>query len=122
MTNTVLISTAFKRDAKPLAKKYKTLKVSIDLLIENLAKDPFLGDAYGHNIFKVRLSGESKGVGKRGGFRVMYYHLNKTSAGIEVLLMSIYDKSARSTIKKIDAIKMLNDILNEHEAAKRAKP
>ena len=89
MTNIVSVSPTFKRDVKPLAKKYNSLKNSIDLLINDLIKNPFLGIAYGNNIFKIRLSDESKGGGKSGGFRVMYYHLNKTENGIEILLMSI---------------------------------
>ncbi|HEY8782991.1 MAG TPA: addiction module toxin RelE [Mucilaginibacter sp.] len=116
MINTVLVSNTFNRDAKPLLKKYKTLKTSIETLIDDLIKDPFLGAAYGNEIFKVRLSDPSKGGGKSGGFRVMYYHLSKTDAGIEILLMFIYDKSEKSTIKKSEAVKRLKDILNEHEA------
>ena len=115
MINHVFISNTFKRDAKPLLKKFKTLKTSIEILIDELIKDPFLGDAYGNEIYKVRLSDPSKGGGKSGGFRVMYYHLTKTEAGIEILLMFIYDKSEKSTIKKAEAIKRLKDILNEHE-------
>ena len=57
---------------------------------------------------------KSKGKGKSGGFRVMYYHLNITSDGIEMLLLNIFDKSETSTIKKIDAIKQLKEILKEY--------
>ncbi|MBE9584344.1 addiction module toxin RelE [Mucilaginibacter sp. JRF] len=116
MNNSVFVSAAFKREVKPLAKKYKSLKESLDKLVKNLTDNPYLGDAYGHDIFKVRLADPSKGVGKRGGFRVMYYHLQKTEDGIQILMMSIYDKSERSTIKKADAIKILDDILKEHNA------
>jgi hypothetical protein len=116
MTNTVSASNTFNRDAKPLLKKYKTLKNSLEKLIDNLIEDPFLGDLYGNDIYKVRLADPSKGGGKSGGFRVMYYHLNKTKTGIEVLLMFIYDKSEKSTIKKTEAVKRLKDILNEHNA------
>lgn len=62
MTNSVSISNTFNRDAKPLLKKFKTLKTSIEKLIDNLIKDPFLGDAYGNDIYKVRLADPSKGV------------------------------------------------------------
>ncbi len=116
MNNTVSASNTFNRDAKPLLKKHKTLKNSLEELISNLTKDPFLGSPYGNDIYKVRLSDPSKGGGKSGGFRVMYYHLNKTKAGIEILLMFIYDKSEKSTIKKDEAVKRLKDMLNEHEA------
>jgi mRNA-degrading endonuclease RelE of RelBE toxin-antitoxin system len=116
MTNTVSASNTFNRDAKPLLKKYKTLRNSLEKLIDNLVEDPFLGIPYGNDIYKVRLADPSKGGGKSGGFRVMYYHLNKTEIGIEVLLMFIYDKSEKSTIKKDEAVKRLKEILNEHNA------
>lgn len=45
----------------------------------------------------------------------MYYHLNKREDGLEVLLMTIFSKSEKSTIKKQDAIKKLKNILIEHE-------
>lgn len=115
MTNTVSVSHAFKREVKPLAKKYLTLRESVDRLIEDLIKDPYLGEDYGHGLFKVRLSDESKGKGKRGGFRVMYYHLNITKDKIDVLLLSIYNKSEQSTIKKSDALKRLKGILDEYK-------
>jgi mRNA-degrading endonuclease RelE of RelBE toxin-antitoxin system len=120
MTNTVSVSHAFKREVKPLAKKYLTLRESIDKLIDDLIINPYLGDQYGQGIFKVRLSDESKGKGKSGGFRVMYYHLNVTQDKIDILLLSIYNKSAQSTIKKADAIKKLREILIEHE--RESKP
>jgi mRNA-degrading endonuclease YafQ of YafQ-DinJ toxin-antitoxin module len=97
MTNIVNVSHAFKRDVKPLAKKHATLRSSIDDLITKLSENAYLGDHYGN-----------------GGFRVMYYHLKKSSEGIEILLIAIYDKSERSTIKKNDAVKKLKEILAEH--------
>ena len=75
MNNTVEVSPEFIRDIKPLAKKYHSLRKSVDNLQKALIDNPFLGDAYGNGVFKVRLADESKGTGKSGGFRVMYYHL-----------------------------------------------
>jgi mRNA-degrading endonuclease YafQ of YafQ-DinJ toxin-antitoxin module len=43
MTNSVTASHTFKREVKPLAKKYHTLKKSVDTLIEELIEDPYLG-------------------------------------------------------------------------------
>src|SRR3569833_2524656 len=112
MTNKVEVSPEFIRDVKPLAKKYHTLKQSLEDLQEKLVKDPYLGDSYGSGIFKTRLSDRSKGGGKSGGFRVLYYHLEKTEDGITILLLHIYNKSELGTIKKIDAMKQLNDIVS----------
>jgi mRNA-degrading endonuclease RelE of RelBE toxin-antitoxin system len=116
MTNIVEVSPEFKRDIKPLAKKYHTLKQSVDDLQKALIKNPELGVSYGNGMFKVRLDDESKGTGKSGGFRVLYYHLEKTTDGTTMLLINIYDKSEIGTIKKKDAIKQLNDIVKEYKA------
>ncbi|MBS1503290.1 MAG: addiction module toxin RelE [Bacteroidetes bacterium] len=118
MTNKVEVSPEFKRDIKPLAKKYHTLKQSIENLAGALIENPFLGVSYGSGMFKVRLSDRSKGSGKSGGFRVLYYHLEKTDDGITILLTHIYDKSEIGTIKKEDAVTELNDIIKEYQARK----
>ena len=44
----------------------------------------------------------------------MYYHLIQTKNGIDVIMMSIFDKSEKGTIKKPDAINKLQEILKEH--------
>ena len=62
--NSVKVSQLFKRKVKPLAKKYHTLKDSIDDLGTRLLNNPYLGESYGKNIYKVRLADESKGRGK----------------------------------------------------------
>jgi len=81
MTNIVEVSPEFKRDIKPLAKKYHSLKKSLNELQEKLIENPYLGVSYGGNVYKVRLADESKGSGKSGGFRVLYYHLEKQLRG-----------------------------------------
>lgn len=119
MINTVIATNQFSKEIKPLAKKYHSLRSSIENLVADLIKNPYLGKAYGSNIYKVRLSDESKGKGKSGGFRVMYYHLNISDNGVDILLMNIYDKSEKSTIKKSEALKSLKSILDEHEQQKK---
>ena len=113
MTNKVLISKNFQREAKDLIKKFHTLKESIDGLIDKLIDDPHCGEPYGQKIYKIRLADKSKGGGKSGGFRVLYYHVIKNEDGITILLMSIFDKSNRATITKAEALKKLNSILGE---------
>jgi mRNA-degrading endonuclease RelE of RelBE toxin-antitoxin system len=115
MTNNIIVSLAFKREAKRLVKKYPTLRFSIDNFITELTKNALLGNAYGEGIYKVRLADKSKGKGKSGGFRVMYFHLSKTQDGYNIVLMSIYDKSEKATVKKDEAIKRLKEILAEHQ-------
>ncbi len=114
MNNTVNPTPEFKRNIKPLVKKYRTLKETITKLERDLIENPYLGESYGQGIYKVRITNESKGKGKSGGFRVIYYHLTKTENGIAMLLLSIFDKSARSTITKQEAIKILSNTLQEY--------
>lgn len=114
MSNTVNPTPEFKRNIKSLAKKYKTLKETIIKLEKDLIENPYLGESYGQGIYKIRVSDESKGKGKSGGFRVIYYHLNKTDEGIAMLLISIFDKSGKSTITKQEAIKILSATLREN--------
>ncbi len=91
--NKVLISPFFKRKVKPFAKKYYTLPESINTLIDKLILNPYLGESYGNNIFKVRVADESKGKGKSGGFRIFYYLVIKTDDGdVIITLMTIINK------------------------------
>lgn len=83
MTNVVYYSEEFKKNLKPLAKKYFTLKGAIENLERDLISNPFLGESYGDGIYKVRLSDKSKGKGKSGGFRIMYYMLKERSYGVK---------------------------------------
>lgn len=45
----------------------------------------------------------------------MYYHLSIKDGNVDILLLSIFNKSEKSTIKKSEALKMLNEILAEFE-------
>jgi len=113
MSNTVNPTQEFKRNIKPLAKKYRTLKDTITKLEKDLIENPYLGESYGQGIYKIRIADESKGKGKSGGFRIIYYHLSETEEGIAMLLISIFDKSEKSTITKQEAIKILSATLHE---------
>jgi len=113
MNNKVNPTPEFKRDLKPLSKKYKTLKQTIQQLEQDLIADPYIGEAYGLGIYKVRISYKSKGKGKVEGLGY-YYHLNITKEGIEMLLLNIFDKPETFTIKKVDAVKQLNNIVKKY--------
>ena len=95
MSYNVKITRHFEREAKPLIKKYASLKGELNDLGENLSKNPEIGIPLGNNLYKIRLAIASKGKGKRGGARVITYL--KTEQG-NVYLLSIYDKGERDTI------------------------
>jgi mRNA-degrading endonuclease RelE of RelBE toxin-antitoxin system len=111
----ILYAPEFGRAIKPLSKKYHTLKESVKQLEYDLTENPFLGDSYGDNIYKVRLSDPSKNTGKSGGFRVFYYHLtvDQYTNEIDLLFITIINKSEESTIKKSVISKLKDSILSK---------
>ena len=96
----------FDRELKRLFQKYVSLKYDLEKLVYQLKENPETGTPLGNNIYKIRLAIASKGKGKSGGARVITYI--KTEQGI-VYLISIYDKSEKSTISDSEIRKILND-------------
>lgn len=60
-----------------------------------MEKNPEQGTNLGNNCYKIRVSIESKGKGKRGGARVI---TNIVIAEKTVYLLSIYDKSDKENL------------------------
>jgi mRNA-degrading endonuclease RelE of RelBE toxin-antitoxin system len=96
----VKITSNFKKEVKPLLKRYKSLNTDLINLEKELNINPTLGTSLGNNTYKIRLKITSKGKGKSGGARVISYietellaHLEADSAETVVNLISIYDKS-----------------------------
>ncbi len=85
----------FIRELKRLAKKYSSLKVEIQSLVESLSKDPFQGTSLGGGTYKIRLSINSKGKGKSGGARII---TNVVVVNEIAYLLSIYDKSEKENL------------------------
>ena len=83
----------FERRAKALAKKYKSFPQDYEAFLDELEKNPLVGDPLGHNTYKVRMAIASKGKGKSGGARVITYNLRQSVEDFQITLMSIYDKS-----------------------------
>jgi hypothetical protein len=62
-------------------------------------------------LFKIRLSSTSKGRGKSGGFRVITYVVQEVEPeGFTVNLITIFDKSEESNIKKAQLIALIKAI------------
>ncbi|HLG33570.1 MAG TPA: type II toxin-antitoxin system RelE/ParE family toxin [Bacteroidia bacterium] len=85
----------FEREAKHLLKKYKSLRSDLAALISSLEQNPAQGTPLGSGFYKVRMAVASKGKGKSGGARIITFV--KVSRTI-VYLVSIYDKSEKSTV------------------------
>ena len=85
----------FVKELKGLAKKYRSLKVEIAELGDELAEHPHRGTPIGRDCYKVRISIKSKGAGKSGGARVITCVV---AVRKEVYLLTIYDKSEQDTL------------------------
>jgi mRNA-degrading endonuclease RelE of RelBE toxin-antitoxin system len=64
MSYKVETTESFKKDAKSLIKKYKSLKTELAKLAETLSETPRTGTELGNNVYKIRLAVKSKGKGK----------------------------------------------------------
>ena len=67
----VILSHNFKREAKPLLKKYASLRQELGTLIQELSEQPTKGIRLTSNCYKIRLAVKSKGKGKSGGLRII---------------------------------------------------
>ena len=110
MGNYVTPTDFFARKVKRLVKKFHTLQDSLYELENDLIKNPFLGKKLSNNLFKVRVADESKGKGKSGGFRVITYLINENDTSIEILLLTIYDKSEEQTIEKDEIKEIVKEV------------
>jgi len=97
----------FERQAKRLIKRYPSLRVELMELIQVLKKEPVQGESLGKNCYKVRLAISSKGKGKSGGVRII---TNLVVTDSIVFLLSIYDKSEKSSISDKELIALLKQI------------
>ena len=97
MNFNVSLSDDFERDAKPLAKKYRSLKSDLATLIAELEVNPKQGSPLGKDCYKIRLAIRSKGKGKSGGARVITYVITDDR---QVILLTIYDKSQKADLEQ----------------------
>lgn len=110
MSFNVIVTSGFKKHAKGIAKKHRSLKTDIEELIDSLEKEPTQGEPLGKDCYKVRMAIASKGKGKSGGSRVI------TCVKVveqDVYLLSIYDKSDKETIsdKELDNLLRMAGLL-----------
>lgn len=101
----------FKRSFKNLYKKYKSLKADLEELESILCENPQTGDLIKNSegLRKIRMRVKSKGKGKSGGARIIYYFLTHDE---KVYLVFIYDKSEISDLPH-QAINQLSEELQK---------
>jgi len=110
MSFNVVVTDGFKKHAKSIAKKQRSLKNDLNKLIDSLEENPTQGEALGKDCYKVRMAITSKGKGKSGGSRVItcVKIVNQTA-----YLLTIYDKSDKEnfTDKELDELLRLAGLL-----------
>ena len=97
----------FEKDVKKLKKKFPKIKSDLVNFVNQLLLNPKMGIDLGENIFKVRIQNSSIPIGKSGGFRIIYYHIDTNE---NLYLMSIYSKNE---LENIDD-KIILQILKEN--------
>lgn len=106
----------FRRQAKRLSKKYRTLADEVKNLSELLKTSPKQGKDLGAGLYKIRLASKSKNTGKSGGFRVVTYYVEQIGDEETVYLVTIYDKSEEDSITKADLLVLVKQALDEESA------
>lgn len=117
MKVTIKVTQSFKKQAKPLLKKFPSLFDELQMLENKLIENPKLGTSIGNSTYKIRLSSKSKGKGKSGGFRVISYLeteiiglIDQNEDIVTVYLITIYDKSETSSISNKELKELISNI------------
>lgn len=100
---------SFKKEAKRLIRKFPSLRLEIEELGKTLIENPNQGTPLSNGFYKIRISVKSKGKGKSGGARVI---TNIKIIAETVYLVSIYDKSEKSTISDAELKLLFSEIPN----------
>lgn len=102
----ILTIPSFDKELKKISKKYSGIKDDFALLLEELQKNPLVGDVIpkGKGTRKIRMNISAKNKGKSGGARVITFTIVQAETDYEIWLLSIYDKSQQTDIseKEID--------------------
>ena len=78
----LLFSTAFKRQLRDLARRYRNIRSDLLPVLDQLLAGQTPGDQVpgtGYAIYKVRLSNRDAKRGKSGGYRVIYREAASTT-------------------------------------------
>lgn len=108
----VITTANFEKAAKPLLKKYPSLKTELVQLEADLQANPQMGTSLGNNTFKLRVAINSKGKGKSGGARVITHlelDLAIEEATTNIFLLTIYEKSVTEDITEKEIEKLIKE-------------
>ena len=113
----------FSKEAKPLLKKYKSLKKDLIKLKEEIEANPLLGTSLGGGFKKIRLNITTKS--KSGGARVIthevVFNIDTDDETKSVIFVSIYDKSEIESKKTSDFKEIVEEFRNMEEQQSKEK-
>jgi mRNA-degrading endonuclease RelE of RelBE toxin-antitoxin system len=90
------VAPEFEKSLKRLSKKYSSLKADYLVFLSELEKNPTMGDEIFPNCRKARIAIKSKGKGKSGGGRIIFYF---EIVEDKIILLFIYDKSEMENVQ-----------------------
>ena len=97
----------FDRQAKRLARKFKSFKTELSELFDSLEVNPAQGTALGNDCYKIRFAIKSKGKGKSGGARAITHVI---AVREHVYLLTVFDKSEKDNISDKELQELLKMI------------
>ncbi|MGB3588954.1 MAG: type II toxin-antitoxin system RelE/ParE family toxin [Tunicatimonas sp.] len=107
MNYKVIPTPRFKRQAKKLLKRYRSLLAELQAFEQDLMANPEQGQSLGQNAYKIRVAVKSKGKGKSGGVRVITCLITEEA---EIYLLTIYDKSEVESVDDKNLKEMIKEI------------
>ena len=102
------VAQEFEKALKRLNKKYPSLKADYIAFLEELKKNPMMGDEIFPNCRKARIAIKSKGKGKSAGGRVIFYF---EVVDDKIILLFIYDKSEMENVQTAFIEQILKNLL-----------
>ncbi|HAH56199.1 MAG TPA: addiction module toxin RelE [Flavobacterium sp.] len=93
MNYNIIISENFKKELKPLAKKFPSIKSDIQYLLDNIEKELALSTDLGGGFRKIKLKIKSKGKGSSGGGRIISHETIIAINETNLVFGSIYNKT-----------------------------
>lgn len=108
---TLAYTPEFKRALRKLSRRYRSLRVDLEPLLEALEAGETPGDQLQRShypAFKVRVRNSDTQRGKSGGYRVIYY----LRQGDKTVLVTLYSKSDQEDVPPAD----VRRIIEKYEA------
>ena len=95
-------------------KKYHSLKTDYNAWLDEIYKNPLVGDDLGGGVRKIRMAIADKGKGKSGGARILTLNVKVSEDGMNVTLLTIYDKGEISNVKDEFIEFLIKNLSSEH--------